>query len=73
MIRPRILANCVYTNEQNDTTIDYEGQETSLSASALFAIKKCGYDWSSVQGPAYWLYEGETLQWHRRNNEYMEP
>ena len=24
MIRPRILANCVYTHEQNDTTIDYE-------------------------------------------------
>jgi hypothetical protein len=56
----------------SDTTIDYEGQETSLSKAAFLAIKRCGYDWSSVQGPAYWLYEGETLQWHRRNNEYTE-
>ncbi len=53
----------------SDTKIEYEGKETSLSNAALLAIKKCGYDWSSVQGPAYWLYEGETLQWHRSNKE----
>ena len=56
----------------SDTTIDYEGQETSVSKAGLDAIKKCGYDWTSVQGPAYWLYEGETLQWHRRNNEFLD-
>jgi hypothetical protein len=55
-----------------DTTIEYEGKETSLSSAAYSAMKKCGYNWSSVQGPAYWLYNGETLQWHRRNNEYLE-
>ena len=56
----------------SDTTIEYDGQETSLSNAALLAIKKCGYDWVSVQGPAYWLYQGETLQWHRRNNEFIQ-
>lgn len=56
----------------SDTKIEYEGKETSLSNAGLLAIKKCGYDWSSVQGPAYWLYEGETLQWHRRNKEFTD-
>jgi len=56
----------------SDTTVDYEGQEMSLSKAGLLAIKKCGYNWTSVQGPRYWLFEDETLSWHRAKREISE-
>ena len=36
-----------------------------MTTAALEALKKCGYNWSSVQGPEYWLYNGETVGSHR--------
>lgn len=41
--------------------VEYEGQEMSLSASALAALHKLGYTWGAVSGSDYWMYEGKTL------------
>lgn len=41
--------------------VDYKGQKMSLSASALEALKECGYNWTSARGSDQWIYEGETL------------
>ena len=45
----------------DDTTIEFEGQHTSLNKAALIAIHRLGYNWRAIQAPMYWLYEGETL------------
>lgn len=37
----------------------------SLSASALKALNKIGYTWSSVRGSVYWMDEDETLTTRR--------
>ncbi len=47
----------------------FEGEETSLSAAALTAARKLGYNWPSVAGPNYWTYEGETLDERRLRME----
>ena len=44
-----------------DTWVLFDGQRHSLTTAALEALKKCGYNWSSVQGPEYWLLNGESL------------
>ena len=49
----------------DDTSVIFDGVRQSLTSSALEALKKCGYNWSSVQGPEYWLYNGETVGSHR--------
>ena len=41
--------------------VEYEGQVMSLSASALAALKKLGYQSEAVSGSGYWMYEGKTL------------
>ena len=46
---------------QDDSTVLFQGSMHSLTTSALAALTLCGYNWSSVQGPEYWLYEGETV------------
>ena len=51
----------------DDTTIDFEGTPMSLSKSALIVMNRLGYAWKAIQGPLYWMYEGETL-FERRNN-----
>jgi len=45
--------------------VEYEGQSMSLSKAALVAIQTLGYEWTSISGPEYWMYEGESLS-HRR-------
>ena len=50
---------------QEDSWVLFEGEKHSLTTAALEALKKCGYNWSSVQGPEYWLYNGETVGSHR--------
>jgi len=50
----------------DDSRIDFRGEVTSLSASAQLIMKELGYTWVATQGPAFWLYEGETLK-DRRN------
>jgi len=45
----------------SDTTVNYKGNSFSLTLAALEALKDCGYNWTSVQGPEYWLYNDETV------------
>jgi hypothetical protein len=45
----------------DDTWVEFEGNQHSLTTAALEALRKCGYEWSSVQGPEYWLFNGETV------------
>jgi hypothetical protein len=53
-------------------TVDFEGQKTSLSSSALNIFHRMGYEWKAVAGTDYWLYEGESLSDRRRRMEEEE-
>ena len=57
---------------QDDATVLFDGSLYSLTASALEALKMCGYNWSSVQGPEYWLYNGETVGSHRTRQRDLQ-
>ncbi len=52
----------------DNKSIEFNGEITSLSTSAQ---KILGYDYG-VQGPAYWTYEGETLDERRKRLEGQE-
>lgn len=41
--------------------VEFEGEVTSLSAAAQKALEKMDLHWKAVQGPMYWMYEGEAL------------
>jgi len=45
----------------DDGHIDFRGQPTSLSRSALIVAHEQGYGWKTIAGPYYWKYEGRTL------------
>lgn len=47
----------------------YNGVEMSLSEAAKVAINEMGYNWKAAQGPAYWMYQGETLKERRERME----
>lgn len=49
--------------------VEFEGEVTSLSASALAIVKRLGYGWTNIAGPTYWEFEGETLDVRRRRME----
>lgn len=50
----------------NDRQIEFEGQLTSLSSAALILLKRIGWTTNhKVQGPLYWLYNGEPLSERR--------
>jgi len=49
--------------------IQYRGNPTSLSAAAKEILQGLGYTSPQVQGTAYWLYEGQTLDERRRELE----
>ena len=60
----------------SEKKILFEGQETSLSGSALTLLKREGYTWQTVNGWPYWVFENETiserllrLQSDRQNDE----
>ena len=53
----------------NDRDIEFNGEVTSLSASAISILRSFGYQWSTVAGTDYWLFEGETLSERRRRIE----
>jgi hypothetical protein len=55
-----------------DTWVEFNGRKHSLTTSALEALKQCGYNWSSVQGPEYWLYNSETVGSHREAQRELE-
>jgi hypothetical protein len=49
--------------------VTFEGNVTSLSDAARLALARFGINWSAVQGPMYWEFEGETLDERRRRME----
>jgi hypothetical protein len=46
----------------SDTELDFDGEVRSISASALAAIKKCGYDWKTIPGPVFWMHKNQSLK-----------
>ena len=75
MVNIPIGAELVFSRDENiksrvadNKMIDFNGHITSLSASAQ---KILGYDYG-VQGTAYWMYDGETLDERRRRLESEE-
>ena len=62
----------VFTRDQkvtcvviDDKKVLMNGLEVSLSRAADIALRQLGISWKSVQGPAYWEYEGEILDERR--------
>lgn len=53
----------------DDKVVEFEGQITSLSAAASELLNKFGRKSTQVQGPIYWMYEGETLEERRQRIE----
>ena len=57
----------------SNTKIDWNGETTSLSASAGEILQDLKGWWANqkpkVQGPRYWTYEGETLSERRERME----
>ena len=56
----------------DDRRIRFEGKETSLSAAALIALHRQGFEWQSARGALYWSYNGETLAERRSRMEDEE-
>ncbi|MBL8546596.1 MAG: GIY-YIG nuclease family protein [Hyphomonadaceae bacterium] len=50
----------------NSSKVLFRGDLTSLSRSALVVAHENGFRWKAVQGPAYWKYQGKTLDEHRQ-------
>jgi len=46
----------------SDDEVTYEGIVQSLTSAALSAIHKCGYNWTTIAGPNYWLHDGQSLK-----------
>lgn len=72
MVNIRVGAELYFSRDENIKAlvadkkhISFNGEITSLSDSAR---KILGYDYG-VQGPAYWMYEGETLDERRKRLE----
>lgn len=57
---------------QDDHSVMFDGQSHSLTNAALEALRKCGYNWTSVQGPEYWLYNGESVGSLRARQRELE-
>lgn len=53
----------------DDRTIEFRGEQTSLSGAARVILHELGYNSPQVQGTAYWLYDGQTLDERRREIE----
>lgn len=45
----------------DSSSVTFNGEQMSLTRAATLALESRGYRWKSVQGPAYWLFNGETL------------
>lgn len=41
--------------------VEFEGDVSSLSKTALDVLHRLGYNWKAVAGPDYWQFEDETL------------
>lgn len=53
----------------DNRNIAFRGEEVSLSGAAREILQSLGYTTPQVQGTAYWLYEGQTLDERRREIE----
>ena len=49
--------------------IEFNGEVTSLSKSALEIMKGMGYNWKTIQGTGFWTFESETLAERRTRIE----
>lgn len=45
----------------SNNTVEFEGEQVSLTASALTIANRMGYHWTNVSGTQCWCYAGETL------------
>ncbi len=45
----------------SETKVRFEGEEMSLSKSALRLLHRDGYEWQTVNGWQYWSLDGETI------------
>lgn len=45
----------------SEKKILFEGEETSLSRSALLLLQRDGYTWQTVNGWQFWMFENETI------------
>ncbi len=54
----------------SEKKINFEGNETSLTASALTALQRDGFTWRTVNGWSYWKFENETIA--ERLNKILE-
>ncbi len=62
----------IKTKVVDNRNVEFNGEIVSLSVAADMVLRKTGIQWKSVQGPAYWMYEGETLDERRRRFESGE-
>ena len=53
-------------------TVRFEGEETSLSRSAVILNKRRGRSYNHAAGPQYWCFEGESLSELRHRTEKEE-
>lgn len=53
--------NAITCAVMSATSVNFDGEELSLTGAAIKALEKQGTVWKAVQGPAMWEYEGETL------------
>ena len=60
---------CTVLDKKN---IEFEGEKTSLSSSALTIFHRIGYEWKAVAGTDYWQFDGETLTERRNRMEEGE-
>lgn len=56
--------NITWTVVANNKVL-FEGQEDSLSHSALLVAQRLGFEWKSVSGPSCWCFDGETIEARR--------
>ena len=61
--------NSIECEVHDETQVKFRDKVTSLSNSADIILKEMGYEWLSVQGPRWWVYEGKTLSELRNERE----
>ena len=54
----------------HDDQVEFRGEVTSLSKSALKIINEMGYEWNKIAGPQFWMYKGKTLYELNNSKEY---
>ena len=54
---------------KSKSRVDFEGEDHSLSSSALIATNRMGFNWKTIAGPLNWKFEGEVLDERRKRYE----